>query len=194
MDYTDYKFFEEHLKRVLKPKRYRHSLGVAETAETLAKAYGLNVPKAKFTGLVHDIAKCYQVDEMDNLIRKYGISDEYLGNVALAHSKVGTAILREEFHIDDEEILMGVSSHTTGRAGMSLFEEIIYVADAVEPNRDYPSASRLRKAARKDIDGVCLELMEFTIRTIEAKGRKLDSETVEAYRYIKNKIDTCEEK
>lgn len=194
MDYTDYKFFEKHLKKTLTPKRFKHSLGVADTAESLARAYGLNVAKARFTGLVHDIAKCYPVEEMNQLIRKYGISDEYLDNVALAHSKVGTAILREEFDVVDEDILMGVSSHTTGRAGMSLFEEIIYVADAVEPNRDYPSASRLRKDAKSNIDKVCLELLEFTIDSIEAKGRKLDRETLEAYEYIKNKIDTCEEK
>lgn len=194
MDYTDYKFFEKYLKKVLTGKRFKHSIGVAETAEILAKEYGLNADKARFTGLVHDIAKCYSVEEMNRLIREYGISPEYLNNVALAHSKVGTEILREEFQISDEDILMGVSSHTTGRKGMSLFEEIIYVADAVEPNRDYPRAAKLRKSARTDIDKVCLELLQFTVNDIPAKGRELDRETMEAYEYIINKIDTCEEK
>lgn len=194
MDYTDYKYFDSYLKKHLSAKRYKHSLGVSETAAELAKAYKLDVKKAKFAGLVHDIAKCYSIEETNRLIREYGVSPECLNNIALAHSKLGVEILKTDFGVTDPEILAGVSSHTTGRYDMSLFEEIIYVADAVEPGRDYPSATRLRKAAKKNIDKVCLELLEFTIKSVKERGSELDTETLGAYEYIKSKISTSEEK
>jgi len=193
MDYTNTDQINEYLKQHLTEKRYRHSLGVQKMAVQLAEIYGEDVVKANFAGLTHDIAKCYPVEQLNRLIREYGVSEDYYNNPALAHSKVGVAILQKEFGVDDPDILAAVSSHTTGRNRMSMLEEIIYVSDAIEPNRSYDGVFRLRQLVKFDIDEVCLEILEFCIRNLRFQKRKIDRDTLEAYEFIQNKIQQSEE-
>lgn len=190
MDYTKTDEIQEYLRNVLNDRRYRHSLGVAKMSLHLAKIYGADEVKANYTGLVHDIAKCYPVEEMNRLIRKYGISEKYIDHPALAHSKVGAAILEREFGVDDPDILNAVSYHTTGRRDMSLLEEIIYVADAIEQNRKYEGVFRLQQLARFDMDEVCLEILEYCIRNLRFRGEEIDRDTLEAYAYMRHKIES----
>lgn len=189
MDYTDKReSLEKFLQENLKKKRYLHSMGVEKMAVHLAKIHGADVNKAAFSGRFHDIAKCFLPEKMDKYVKKYSLSDEYLGNPALAHSKVGEAILREKFGVSDEDILRAVSSHTTGRDGMSLLEEIVYVSDAIEETRSYEGIDDLRKQAEIDLDGACLFIMDYTIDRIQNEGRTLDSETLKAREFINNRI------
>ncbi len=176
------------MKDALTEKRYRHSLGVEKMAVKLAGIYGADIEKAAFAGRYHDIAKCFDQEKSDELVVKYGISEEYLGNTALAHSKVAAAILKNEFGVEDEDILNAVKSHTTGRVGMSLLEEIVYVSDAIEENRNYPELERLQASACVDLDKTCLFIMDFAVEMILEKGRKLDKETLDARDYIIERI------
>lgn len=176
------------MKEVLSDKRYKHSLGVEKMAIRLATIYGVDAEKAAFAGRYHDIAKCFDQTESDRLVAKYGLSEEYLGNSALAHSKIAAAILQNEYGVDDEDILNAVKSHTTGRVGMSLLEEIVYVSDAIEENRSYPELKSLQERACTDLDTTCLYIMDFAVEMILVKGRKLDTETLEARDYITERI------
>lgn len=179
---------EQFMKDNLKPSRYKHSLGVEKMATHLAKIYNADVEKAAFAGRYHDIAKCFDRDKMDEYIKKYDIPEKYLGNIALAHSKVAAAILENEYGVDDQDILNAVKSHTTGRVGMSLLEEIVYVSDAIEENRNYPELKMLQDESERDLDKTCLYVMDFAVQMILEKGRELDSDTLEAREYIKEKI------
>lgn len=176
------------MREALKESRYIHSLGVQEMASHLAAIHGADVEKAEFAGRYHDIAKCFTQDKMDNEVRKYGLPDMYLGNSALAHSKVAAEILKNEFGVDDEDVLNAVRSHTTARPGMSILEEVVYVSDAIEDNRNYPQLKNLQKQAETDLDGVCLIIMDFTIGRIYEKGRTPDNTTLEARDWIKERI------
>ena len=178
------------MKANLKPSRYTHSLGVEKMASELAGFYGADISKAAFAGRYHDIAKCFPEDVMDDYVREFGLSDEYLGNNALAHSKVAAEILRTRFGVTDEEILWAVRSHTTGRYGMSLLEEIVYVADAIEDNRNYEGLKELQDKARHDLDAACLEIMDFTIDRIHKLGRTLDHDTEMARQFIIRRIES----
>jgi len=178
MDYTKTREIDDYLKHVLKPQRYIHSLGVVEMAGDLASIYGADVKKARFAGLVHDIAKCFSCETMNRLIRTYGIDLKYYNRPELAHSKVGAAMLRIDFGIDDPEILMAVSSHTAGRYGMSMLEEIVYVADAAE----------LRELARENLDMACLTIIDYSIELLGRRGISVDDDTYEAKRFILDKI------
>ena len=182
------KFMKEHLK----PSRYTHSLGVEEMASRLAAIHGADEDKAAFAGRYHDIAKCFTSDEMNECVRKYGLSDEYIDNNPLAHSKVAAEILKSEFGVEDEEVLNAVRSHTTGRAGMSMLEEIVYVADAIEDNRSYEGLKELQDQAAADLDGACLFIMDWTLESLEKKGRTPDRDTIEAREYILNRINNKE--
>lgn len=180
---------EAYLKKALKEKRYIHSLGVEKMATKLAKLHHADVEKAAFAGRYHDIAKCMSAEEMNQFIRMYGIDSEYRNNTALAHSKVGEALLRYEFGVTDEDVLAAVAGHTTGRKGMSLLEEIIYVADAIEDNRSYEGLEELQAQAETDLDGACLFIMDYTIDLITKNSNKsLDIDTSEAREYISERI------
>ncbi len=189
MDYTD-KIAEirGRLTELLSPKRYRHSVGVARMAEKLAGIYGADRDKAYFAGFVHDIAKGYDTQELNELVRKYGLPEEFIDSPALAHSKVGAEILKEEYGIDDEDVLNAVRYHTTGRANMSLLEEIVYVSDAIEQNRSYEGLRRLRMLASFDLDKACLEIIEFCIENVKRRGILLADDTIKAKYFIEDKI------
>ena len=176
------------MKAHLKPSRYTHSLGVEVMAERLAAIHGADVEKAAFAGRYHDIAKCFTQDEMNECVRKYGLPEMYIDNNPLAHSKVAAEILRDEFGVTDEEVLNAVRSHTSGRAGMSLLEEIVYVADAIEDNRNYEGLEELQNQAAHDLDGACLFIMDWTLESLERKGREPDRDTLEAREYILHRI------
>lgn len=188
MDYIDTEKIREYLETHLTPKRYKHSLGVAKMAESLARIYGVDPQKAYFAALAHDIAKCYKTEQLNRLIREYGISPFYINNQALAHSKVGAAILKQDFGVDDMEILDAVANHTTGRYEMTMLEEIVYVSDAIEQNRVYEGAGRLRMLAKFNIDKVCLEILNYCISNIKYMGKELDEDTSDAKRFIEQKL------
>ena len=184
---TNREALESFLKDNLNESRYRHSLGVQEMAAHLAVIYGADTEKAEFAGRYHDIAKCFDQETMDEYVRKYDLPDNLLGNIALAHSKVAAEILKNEFGVDDEEVLNAVRSHTTGRRNMSLLEEIVYVSDAIEDNRNYPQLKALQKLAETDLDEVCLIIMDFTIDQIHKKGGEPDKTTLEAREWIRER-------
>lgn len=179
---------ERYMKENLKESRYRHSLGVEETAVKLAGIYGADVEKARFAGRYHDIAKCFDIDTMDGYIRKYGLDEDLIGNPALAHSKVGAAILEHEFDVTDSDILDAVKYHTTARKDMSLLEQITYVSDVVEPSRTYPDLKYYQDLAARDLDQCTLEILEYTISDLTDKFRPIDKDTTEAYKFIKERI------
>ena len=179
---------ERFMKDNLKASRYRHSLRVEKMAVKLADIYGADADKAAFTGRYHDIAKCFDEKTMDENIKRYSLDESLLGNPALAHSKVGAAILEHEFGVTDEDILNAVKYHTTARKDMSLLEQITYVADVVEENRTYPDLKYYQDLAAKDLDLCTLEILEYTISDLTDKYRQIDKDTLRAYNYIKHKL------
>jgi len=183
---------EDFMKENLMESRYAHSLRVEQMAVRLAKIYGLDAGKAAFAGRYHDIAKNFDPERMDGCVRKYGLPSDLLGNNALAHSKVGAAILEHEFGVTDKDILDGIRYHTTGRRGMSGFEMLIFTADVVEDGRTYPDLEYYQQLAYKDIRRCCLEILEYTINDLTAKGRTIHKDTIEAYDDIRDRINTKE--
>ena len=185
---TDREALERFMKDNLKESRYIHSLGVEDMAVRLAKTWGADIEKAAFAGRYHDIAKNFDEERMDSCVIKYGLPEELIGNNALAHSKVAAAILQNDFGVCDEDILNAVRFHTTGRKDMSLLEEIIFVADAVEDNRTYNDLKYYQQLAETDLDRACFEIIEYTIWALESKNRDIHKDTLEARDWVWKKI------
>ena len=179
---------DEFIKNNLKESRYIHSLGVEEMAVRLAEMHGADTDKAAFAGRYHDLAKNFDNETMDAYIRKYDLPEYLLGNNALAHSKVAAAILENEFGVDDEDVLNAVRYHTTARKDMSILEETIFVADVVEDNRTYSDLDYYQQLAYRDLDQACLEILEYTIRSLTTKEKEIDKDTLEARDWVLNKI------
>ena len=99
------------------------------------------------------------------LCRKYGVELDSLEQkaVKLLHSKTGACIAKYVFG-EPEEVYQAIFWHTTGKADMSLLDKILYMADYIEPNRDFEGVERLRKLAYTDLDQAMLLGVESTSR------------------------------
>ena len=144
---------KQQLVQRLSTGRYEHVLRVAETAKTLAIKYQLSVEQAEQAALFHDIAKCMDKDDLHlNLV--LGDADARLASFhhELWHAPVGAMIVRDEFGMNDEDVLNAIRYHTTGRANMSMLEKLIYIADMIEPGRSFPGVENLRQRAEESLD------------------------------------------
>ena len=185
---------KEYIERNFSEKRKVHTEGVRETAIKLARQYGADEKKAEIAALFHDMYRGVPEKTMNYYVKNLGLEDKYLDNCNLAHGKVAAIIMQRDFDIEDEDIINAVSYHTTGRAGMSLLEEVIYLADAIEPNRMYPGVDELRRMAKTDLDRACLMSLSNTIDFVRSSGNYLDEETILAKEYLERKINEREKK
>lgn len=174
---------KQKLQQILSERRYRHSLGVADEAKKLALHYGADTEKAYLAGLVHDCAKEIPPARMQELmIHRYGVPvDAQMAHMPrLLHGPLGACVAQSEFEIYDPEILDAIRFHTTGKAGMQLLTKIIYIADYIEPNRDFEGVEALRQLAYQDIDSAILKGVDFTICDLVERGLILHIDTVHA--------------
>lgn len=165
----------------LKYKRIPHVLGTEQEAIRLAERYGADVEKARVAALLHDCTKKLNMEEQLALCSHYGIELDELEQKALKllHAKTGAAIARDVFGVD-EEIYHAIWWHTTGHAGMTLLEKIIYLADYIEPSRDFPGVDKLRKVCYEDLDKGLLMGLDMTIQEMTEMGNPVHRATVEA--------------
>lgn len=146
--------------------RYRHTIGVMETAVELAKRYGADVYKAKVAGLLHDCAK-----------------EIYPG---LQHAPKGAELAKEEYGITDQEILDAIRWHTTGRPGMTLLDKIIYIADYIEPNRNQaPNLDEIRRLASVSLDECLYIILGASLAYLKTRSDVIDPMTEQTYIYYK---------
>ena len=170
----------------LKHKRIPHVLGTEQEAIRLAERYGADVEKARVAALLHDCTKKLDMPAQLALCGQYGIALDELEQKALKllHSKTGAAIARDVFGVDDE-IYSAIWYHTTGHADMTKLEKIIYLADYIEPSRDFPGVDTLRKVCYEDLDKGLLLGLEMTIEEMTAMGNPVHRATVEARDWLK---------
>lgn len=190
----EYEAVKADLAGKLKPTRYEHVLNVAKTAAELAQIYGADVSKAYYTGLLHDCAKYLDNSDMLKTAEDNGIELEPIEYTALqlVHAKVGAFFANKIYKVEDEDILNAIKYHTTGRPEMSLLEKIIYIADAIEPGRDYdiPLLNRFRAEASVDIDFALYDILDATLSHVKETFRSSVSETTQkAYDYYKSIIN-----
>ena len=171
------------IKPHLNSDRFHHSICVAECAENLAKLYGGDEEKAFTAGILHDIMKNTSDEKQLEVINQNGIklNDVELSNPKLYHAISGSVYVRTELNISDEDILNAIRYHTTGRAGMSLLEKIIYVADFVSEDRSYNGIEEIREASLRSLEEAMMIGLEFSIQEITNKKQTLHLDSVSAY-------------
>ena len=168
------------LKKLLPEKRYRHSLGVADTACEMAARFGCDEDKAYLTGLIHDCAKYYDAEATEKLLLENGYTREQLDAIVIPvrHADAGVFVARREFGIDDPEILRAIRLHTTGGADMTALDKVIYVADFIEPNRSpFPALEPAREAAKHDLDEAVRVCARSTVDHVRENGGNLNENT-----------------
>jgi predicted HD superfamily hydrolase involved in NAD metabolism len=170
----------------LSDSRYEHTLRVADTAEGLARAHELDADRARLAALVHDSAREIGPDEFLKLAETWHlqVDDPERQSPKLLHGPVAAERAKRELGIEDGEVLEAVRAHTTGKPGMGPLALVLYVADKIEPARDYPSVGRLRELAREDLRGAALESMRRAIAHNEARGKATHPASIETLDWL----------
>lgn len=168
--------------------RVAHVAGCESEAVRLAMRWGEDPELAAEAGILHDITKNLSFDEQLQLCEKYGIINDNseLEAPKLLHAKTGAAMARELFGVSDT-VYEAIRWHTTGKPDMSLFEKILYLADYIEPTRDFEGIDELRELAFTDLDGAMVLGLGMTIDEIRRSGHEPYVDTLDAYAWYKEK-------
>lgn len=199
MKMSDLAKLRKEMEKKLEPNRYEHTLSVAYTSANLAAVHGADVQKALVAGILHDCAKCLSHKKQIDLCKKYQVQLSQLeadDNSPLLHAKTGSILAREEYDVEDEDILNAISFHTTGRPQMSMLEKIIYIADYIEPGRRHMKRfgegapmerlKQIRRMAYRDLDETLCSILSDTLDYLQSKGSKVDPMTRMTYEYYKS--------
>lgn len=183
MNLDDYK---KLIKSRMSDYRYTHSINVSKEAVRLAKKYGADTEKASLAGILHDITKETPKEEQLQIMTDGGI---ILDNVQKNSSKLwhgisGSVYIRDVLNITDEDILNAVRYHTTGRAGMSLLEKIIFIADFTSAERDYNGVKTMRKKADKALENAMLYGLQFTLKDLSKRAMIIHPDALACYNEI----------
>lgn len=166
-------------------KRHRHILGVEQEAVKLAEHWGADPELARRAGILHDCTKYLPLEEHLAICAKAGIELDELERQSekLLHSKSGAAIARRIYG-QPEEVYWAIYWHTTGRADMTLLEKIIYLADYMEPNRDFPGVEELRRLCYTDLDAALEMGLAMSVDDLKERGVPIHKNTQGALDYI----------
>ncbi len=169
--------------------RYRHSLSVAKTAARLAFIHGVSIERAETAGLLHDCAKGMDHQSLLRSAKKLnlppGLKDS--GHYHLFHSYVSAHLAKALFGIKDRDLLNAIAHHTSGRAGMSKLEKIIYISDHIAPGRKWPGLRKLRRLAKKDLDKTVALVAEEMIKYLLDRKAPIFEQTLTTRNYYLNK-------
>ena len=187
---------QRKLRKELDEDRYRHTLGVMYTGAALAMRYGIDLMQAQTAGLLHDCAKCIPNDKKLKLCEKYEIpiSETELAAPFLLHAKLGAYMAEEKYGISDRQILEAVRWHTTGKPDMSPLEQIIFIADYIEPMRNKASnLTLIRRVAFENMDEACYLILRDTLTYLNKGSGRVDQTSAQAYEFYRDKTGHTEE-
>lgn len=167
----------------LSPSRLLHSEEVAKTAVSLAAKYGADEQKALVAGLLHDIMKETERAEQLKVLEKFGIllSKTEFSNPKLWHAITGAAYVEHVLGVEDREVLNAIRYHTSGRGDMSRLEQVIFTADFISADREYPGVKEMRRRAKNSLEDAMLEGISFTVSELMDKREPVAACTVDAY-------------
>jgi nicotinate-nucleotide adenylyltransferase len=184
---VNFDWLREKSYAMLKPSRIPHVRGCEEEAVRLARRWGADEEAAAEAAILHDCTKKAKREEQLALCEKYGVVPDAIeaASEKLMHAKTGAAIAETEFGCASE-VVDAIRWHTTGRAEMSLLEQVIYMADYIEPNRDFEGVEPLRALAYEDLDKAMLLGLEMSLEDIAEQGNTVHENTLAACAYFQS--------
>ncbi|WP_173916078.1 bis(5'-nucleosyl)-tetraphosphatase (symmetrical) YqeK [Halobacillus sp. Marseille-Q1614] len=177
-------FVKPHLKQ----SRYEHTVRVTDTAVVLAKRYGADMKKAEIAAILHDFAK----HKPKELMKKWIETDRRLSKDLLHyhhelwHGPVGALMLESEIGLTDRAVQSAISCHTSGKKNMSLLDKVIFLADYIEPGRNFEGVEYVRELAEENLDTACFQAVINTIQFLISHHRTVYPDTLHAYNQLVN--------
>ncbi len=183
MESADYK---KIIRELMGDYRYEHSVNVSQEAVKLAKLYGENTENAYTAGILHDITKEIPKDRQLQIISDGGIILDDVQKQApkLWHAISGSVYVQTELGITDSDIINAIRYHTTGRAGMSLLEKIIYIADYTAKGRTYSGVEVMRELSRKSLEDAMIFSYQFTLSKLSSLENAIHPDEIFGYNDI----------
>ncbi len=177
---------------LLKESRVNHVIGCSETARELARIHGADPDAAERAGILHDVTKALDGADQLRLCDKYGIIINTFEreHPKLLHAVTGADVARRVFG-ESDAVYEAIRWHTSGKADMTTLEKIIYVADYMEPNRNFPGVEELRALAYTDLDAALLLGLRMTGEHLNRQGAEMGQYSVEAIAYLENRKGLC---
>lgn len=182
----DLEEMNKKLRKYIDSSRYYHTQGVRFTSAALAMAYRADIEKAETAGLLHDCAKCISDAKKIKICDKNRIEITQVerDNPFLLHAKVGAYIAEEKYGVHDPMILDAIRYHTTGRPGMRQLEQIVFIADYIEPRRNKSRhLPEIRQTAFRDLDECCYLILKDMLLYLHSRSGEIDSNTQDAFRF-----------
>jgi predicted HD superfamily hydrolase involved in NAD metabolism len=162
--------------------RYEHTVRVARCAEVLAARHGIDTSKARLAGMLHDLARLYPgerlVTECED--RSMPIDAFERRHPVVLHARLGAAIAQESFGVHDPQVLSAIEKHTLGAADMSPLDCVVYLADGLEPGRDFPERAELWDRATRDLHAAMRGVLLSSLAYLARKGNPVAPQTVAA--------------
>lgn len=180
---------KDDLSRRVGKRRFRHSEGVSDTAVQLARAYGADVAKARLAGILHDWDKGYSDEEVTQRARDLAVDvDPYVleSMPKVLHGKTAAAALARSYPQIPVDVIQAVSRHTEGACDMTDLDMVVYVADAIEPGRDYPGVQEIRDAVgRASLEELFVMTMREVLSSLVLRSNRVHPASVNVWnRYI----------
>ncbi|MDW7651159.1 MAG: bis(5'-nucleosyl)-tetraphosphatase (symmetrical) YqeK [Bacillota bacterium] len=175
----------DQLKTTLSPRVYDHSIGVATTAARLAVKLGADQDKAFLAGLLHDCAREWPAEKLleaseENRLNVDSVTRQ---QPVILHADVG-AILAQDWGIRDDEVLTAIRNHTLGRPQMPLLAEIVYIADKIEPGRQYPGVDQIRKQAEEDFHECLMQVASQSVTYVLQKKQIVHPRAISFWNWL----------
>ncbi len=176
----------EKAYKMLKKRRVAHVQGCEEEAVALAERWGEDPSSAAAAAILHDCTKKLDPEEHLQLMEKYALvcDEALLAEPKLYHEVTGAAVAREEFGMP-EEICSAIRWHTTGRPDMTTLQKILYLADMIEPTRDFPGVEKIRALAYEDLDAALVLAFSMSMEEVRSRGAEPYYVTQEAYNFYR---------
>lgn len=171
---------------MIRAKRIAHVKGTEGEAVRLARHWGADEEYARRAAILHDCTKYLNLEEQLAVCAQYGVELDEMerASVKLLHAKTGAALARNVFG-ETEEVCQAIYWHTTGKADMSLLEKILYIADYMEPTRDFEGVEELRGLAYQNLDAAVLLGTEMTVEEMKRYGSPIHPNTLNARNFLK---------
>ena len=184
---ADWNWLRERAYSMLSPSRIQHVTATETAALSLARRWGVDLDDAREASILHDITKKFGLEAHMRVFEDYSvpIGALRLSEEKLLHAKTGALLAKAVFGVSDE-VENAIKWHTTGRAGMSTLEKVLYLADYIEATRDFPGVKELRRVAYESLDDAMAMGLEMTITDVTARGIHPDQATIDALNEIRN--------
>lgn len=160
-------------------ERYAHCVRVARLAERLAAAHGVEPSRARLAGMLHDLARLWPKQKLLHECerRRLDVDGFERRNPIVLHARVSAELARENFGVQDAEILEAIRLHTLGAPDMSPLCAIVFLADALEPGRSYAHRAALEATAFVNLERALGGVLRSAADHVRRRGEELAPQT-----------------